>query len=126
MGQTLLNISSPVNQFLWTDTLIGGAVQTAKGSSAVCFYINLDNTGNVSPVYLKVYDALQSTITVGVSAPDLAFKCIAGKMNSFILYTGSEFGFTFDNGISLACTTQPATGGTTSPINPVKVVIAFV
>jgi hypothetical protein len=126
LGQTLLNISSPVNEFLWTDTAIGGAVQTAKGSSAVAFYINLDNTGNVSPVFLKVYDALQSTITVGTSAPDLVFKCLAGKMNSFILYTGSEFGFTFDNGISLACVTQGGTGGTTSPSNFVKVVIAFV
>jgi hypothetical protein len=126
LGQTLLNISSPVNEFLWTDTQIGGAVQTAKGSSAVAFYINIDNTGNSSPVFLKVYDGLQSTITVGTSGPDLIFKCLAGKMNSFILYTGSEFGFTFDNGISLACTTQNGTQGTTSPVNPVKVVVAFV
>jgi hypothetical protein len=124
LGQTLLNISSPVNQFLWTDTAIGGAVQTAKGQSAVAFYFNLDNTGNVSPVYLRVYDALQSNITSGITAPDLQFKGLAGKMNSFVLYTGSEFGFTFDQGISLSCTTTPT--GTTSPLNFVKVVVAFV
>lgn len=107
--------ASPVGSKLVIDTSANATARNAvTGASGVLYTIEIDNTGNASAVYLKVYDA--PTVTVGTTVPDLVFKMNASVKRCFVIPEGMAF-----TDLSFACVTAGGTTGTTGPTNPVIV-----
>lgn len=126
MSITRVNVTSPSNVIIFTDNVMGNAVDGIKSTSAVCLWVTVDNTLNASAAsYVKLYNATSGSITVGVTAPDHILYCPAGVLNTFQLWTGAVLGVTFGTALSACCVTTGGTAGTISPAYSVTCSVAY-
>tara|TARA_R100000458_G_scaffold11760_1_gene9561 strand:- start:132 stop:530 length:399 start_codon:yes stop_codon:yes gene_type:complete len=93
-------------------------VETLDGTSGVLYKVEIDNTQNTVPVYVKLYDTT-GTVNVGGDAatgPDWAFMCPAGVTRVYSSPTGTTYG----NGLKAICVTAAGTdlNGTASSTAP--------
>jgi hypothetical protein len=126
MAITQINISSPANEILFTDTVMGNAVDAVKASSAKVYYITIDNSANGAVSYVKLYNVASGSVTVGTTAPDEVIYVPGNSIVTVPYYTGAAPGKTFGTALSAACVTAGGTAGVTSPSSPVIVTISYV
>ena len=128
MAITQINVASPANETIFTDTAIGNAVDAIKASSAKVYWLQIDNSANGGAAsYVKLYNLASGSVTVGTTAPDEVIYVPAGAVITQPLFTGAAPGKTFGTALTACCVTTGGTGGTTSP-GPahVTVTIAYV
>lgn len=88
------------------------------GAPGTVYMVQVDNTPNgAEVVYLKLYD--HGNPTVGTDPATMILKVAAGQKIVFAMPEGVTFG----TSLSAAVVTTPGDAGTTSPTNPVPVVI---
>jgi hypothetical protein len=81
------------------------------------FGIEVDNSGNTSDVFVKLWDAASSP-TVGTTVPNAGILRVeAGKRQPFFL--NGPAGLALSNNLYIVCVTTGGTGGTTAPTNAV-------
>lgn len=123
-------MSPPVNRgelaltsALWIlrDSDADATAEANVGPGAVTLYlIEINNANNATTaVYLKCYNA--TSVTVGTTVPDIILRAAGGATVSVAIPEGIVFG----TGLSVACTTEAGTAGTTSPASDVVVTIVF-
>jgi hypothetical protein len=126
MAITQIRIQTPANVVIFTDTVVGNAVDAIKASSAVLYYVIIDNTLNVAASYLKLYNLASGSTTVGTSAPDQIIYCPASSLITVPFYTGAAPGVVFGTALTAACVTAGGTAGTVSPSSAVVFTAAYV
>lgn len=127
MAITQVNVSSPSNQFIFTDTVMGNAVDAVKASSAVVYAVTVDNSANGGAAsYVKLYNLASGSVVVGTTAPDEIIYVPAGAIVTHLMFTGSVAGKTFGTALSAVCVTTGGTAGSSSPASAVKVSIDYV
>ena len=89
---------------------------TLTGTSGKLYKVEIDNTGNSVPVYVKLYDTTGG-VTHATTDPNWVLKCPASVSRVFTCATGNAFG----NGIKALCATEPGTGSTAT-VNPASAV----
>lgn len=95
-----------------------GATALQVGSGATTVYaIEVDNSGNTSAVYLRMYNLLFSSVSVGTTAPECVLKIPAGTKRKHFFNNG--VGMAFATAMTIACLTVGGTAGSTGPTNDV-------
>jgi hypothetical protein len=94
------------------------ANNNVAGGAATIYTLEVDNTGNGSAVYLKIYQ--NAAPVVGNTAPDAIIMAPGSTKVSMGFTSGWYFSI-----LSFACVTQGGNGGTTAPTNPVPVKILY-
>lgn len=100
----------------FTDVELNSTPELLLSGTPTAYGLEVDNTQNKEPVYVKVWD--QTSVTVGTTAPDFVFKVPAGKKRKQPLDSAST-GHAFGTGLSVGCVLTPGTPGSDSPTNPV-------
>ena len=115
MGFSKSNVVASPGAFSCVQTDATSTVDILKGASGSILKVEIDNTNNSVPVFVKAWDTTGS-VTVGTTANDFAFKCPASVLRVYSCPNGAAFG----NGLKVACVTDGGgTAGTTSPSNDV-------
>ena|ERR1700676_2210416 len=127
MPISTVNVSSPSNEIVFTDTAMGAAIDGIKASSAQVYSISVNNLLNGTSVYLKLYNLASGSVIVGTTAPDQIVLVPANAIVVENYFTsGSTPGKTFAVALSAACVTTGGTTGTTSPASSVIVSVSYV
>ena len=127
MAITQVNVSSPSNEIIFTDTQMGNTVDAVKASSAKVYSITIDNSANGGAAsYVKIYNLASGSVVVGTTAPDEIIYVPAGQIITVPYFTSSAPGKTFGTALSLICVTTGGTAGSTSPSSPVVVSVNYV
>lgn len=126
MAITQINITSPSNEIIFNDSAMGATVDAVKASSASLYSISVNNTGNASSVYVKLYNLASGSVTVGTTAPDEILYVPASSIITQNYFTsGATPGKTFGTALSAACVTTGGTAGVTPPASNVSVTISY-
>jgi len=127
MAITRVNVTTPSNEIIFTDTAMGAAVDAIKASSAVLNYIIIDNTANAGAAsYVKLYNLASGSVTVGTTAPDEIIYVPAAVVITHVFFTGAALGKTFGTALSAVCLTAGGTAGTTPPVSSVIVTVSYI
>jgi hypothetical protein len=126
MAITQVNVSTPTNEILFTETNLGNIVDAVKATSTKVYWIQIDNSANVAASYFKAWNATSGSITVGTTVPDLVILVPASSIISFPFFTAAVPGVTFATAFSIACLTTGGTAGTTSPASAVSCTVSYV
>lgn len=127
MAITQINVASPANEILFTDTAIGNAVDAIKASSAKVYWLQIDNSANGGAAsYVKLYNLASGSVTVGTTAPDEVIYVPAGAVITQLYNTGANPGKTFGTALSAACVTTGGTAGSSSPASSVILTVSYV
>lgn len=126
MAITQVNVSTPSNEIIFTDTQMGASADAIKASSALVNYVIVDNSANGgAPSYVKLYNLAAGSVIVGTTAPDEVIYVPAGKVITVPYFTASALGKTFGTALSAACLTTGGTAGTTPPVSAVIVTVSY-
>jgi len=96
----------------------------AAGTALITYAMEMDNSENAEDSYVKLYH--KASPTVSTDDPFGIFRVGPGKVRSELFSTnnlGLEHTDPTPLGVALACVTEPGTGGSVSPTNPVKVTV---
>jgi hypothetical protein len=126
MAITQVTVASPAVETVFQDTSMGGTADGVKSSSTVIYYVQVDNTLNGAPSYVKLYNLASGSVTVGTTVPDFVLYAAANKVQTYVFSTAASSGLTFGTALSAACTTAGGTSGNTSPSSSVVVTIVYV
>ncbi len=127
MAITQIQIATPANIFEFTDTSIGSSVDAIKASSAVLYWVLVDNSANSGAAsYVKLYNLASGSVIVGTTAPDEVIYVPGGQKITHVLYTGANPGKTFATAISAVCVTTGGTAGVIAPVSSVILTAAYV
>jgi len=114
--------STPGANVHYNDTA-NSTKQTVKAASTVVYQVRVDNSLNGVAVYVKLWNLLAASVTVGTTDPD---EIIFVPANQIInVKVNGEVGKTFATGVVEACVTTGGTGGTTSPTSAVPIEISY-
>jgi hypothetical protein len=126
MSITQLQTQTPNPQTIFTDTAVGVGVDAVKASSAVVYYIIVDNSANGgAATYVKLYNLASGSVVVGTTAPDEVIYVPAGKVVQHQFFTGANPGKTFGTALSAIAATTGGTAGNTPPSSSVVLTIAY-
>jgi hypothetical protein len=126
MAITQVTVASPASEIIFQDTAMGGTADGIKASSAVVYYVQVDNTLNGAASYVKLYNLASGSVTVGTTVPDQVLLVAANKVQTYVFSTAASSGMTFGTALSAACTTAGGTAGNTSPSSSVVVTVVYV
>jgi len=126
MTTTQINAATPSSEVIYTNTALGATKDAVKASSAVVYLVTVDNTLNGAASYVKLWNALSGSVTVGSTAPDEIIMVPANSSTSRPYFTGSAGGVTYGTGLTVACVTAGGTAGVTAPTSNVPVSIVYV
>lgn len=126
MSITQINVSSPSNEILFTDTAITNANDAVKASSAKVFWITLDNSANASSSYLKLYNVASGSVTIGTTAPDEIIYVPGLSIVTVNYGTSAAPGKTFGTALTACCVTTGGTAGASAPSSNVVCTISYV
>jgi hypothetical protein len=105
---------------------MGASVDAVKASSALVYSININNSANSVPSYVRLFNLASGSVIVGTTAPDSVLYVPANAVVSFALFTGVLAGITFGTALSACCVTTGGTAGVTAPLSSVAVTITYV
>lgn len=126
MAITQVNIGTPSNITVFSDSAMGAGVDAVKASSAVVYSVLIDNTLNGGAAcYVKLFNLASGSVVVGTTAPDEVIYVPAGQKVTHLLYTGANPGKTFGAALSAICVTTGGTGGSVAPASNVSVTINY-
>ncbi len=127
MAISQVNIGSPTNEFIYTDTAMGNTADGVKSSSAKLYAVTIDNSANLGAAsYVKLYNLASGSVIVGTTVPDEVIYVPAGAIVTRSFSTGAAPGVTFPTGLSAACVTTGGTVGNTAPASSVVVSVNYV
>jgi hypothetical protein len=128
MAVTTVNISSPSNEFVYTDTAMGTTIDAVKASSANVYSISINNTANAGAAsYVKLWNLASGSVILGTTPPDEIIYVPQGAIITHNFLTSAATpGKTFGTALSAACVTTGGTAGVTAPSSSVIVTINFV
>jgi hypothetical protein len=127
MAITQIEIGTPSNEYIFTDTAMGTSVDGIKVSSAKLYAVTIDNSANLAAAsYVKLYNALTGNVSLGTTAPDEVIYVPAGAVVTRNYWTGAAPGVTFGTALSAACVTTGGTAGVTPPVSSVIVSVNYV
>ena len=126
MSISVINVSSPSNEILYTSSAMGNTKEGINASSAVVNNVIVDNSLNVAATYVKLWNLASGSVTVGTTDPDEIIYVPAGAIVTHVLYTGAAVGKTFATGLTAAAVTTGGTGGVTSPSSACKVTVSYI
>ena len=77
MAITQVNVSSPTGEVIFTDTVMGNAVDAIKASSAKVYSVIIDNSANLGAAsYVKLFNVAASVFSI-IWHTTLPFRLIA-------------------------------------------------
>ncbi len=127
MAITQVNVQSPSNLVLVTDTVMGNAVDAIKASSTKVYSVTVDNSANGGAAsYVKLFNLAAGSVVLGTTAPDEVIFVPAGRVITVSYFDGAVPGKTFAAALSAACVTTGGTTGTSSPASAVVVTVEYV
>ena len=127
MAITQVTVQTPANEIIFNDSAMGNSADAIKASSALVYYVLVDNTANAgAATYVKLYNLAAGSVTVGVTVPDEVIYVPGGRKITHLLFDGSTLGKTFGTALSAAALTTGGTAGSTSPVSSVPVTISYV
>lgn len=108
--------ASPLAGRLVAETVAGVAPDNnVLGGAGSLFAIDVDNSANVAPVYLKLFD--NAAPVVGTTPADFVFKVPASARR----FLASTEGLPFTTALSFACVGGADQANVIAPTNPVIV-----
>lgn len=126
MAITQVNVSSPSNEIIFTDTAMGATADGVKSSSTVVYSISIDNSLNSGAVsYVKLFNLASGSVTVGTTVPDEVILAPAGSITILTFRTSASPGKTFGTALAACCVTTGGTAGNTPPSASVTVSISY-
>ena len=126
MAITQVNVSTPVNQIIFTDTALAATVDAVKASSAVVSSISVNNSANAAASYVKIWNVAQGSVVLGTTAPDKIIWIPASSIVTENFFTAGAPGLTFGTALSIACVTTGGTAGTSPPVSSVSCSVSYV
>lgn len=90
-------------------------------AASTLYAIEINNAANSSNVFVKLYDNVTGSVTVGTTDPDVILKAQASTKVTYQFDQGIAFG----TGVILACLTTAGTAGTSSPSSAVIVKLNY-
>jgi hypothetical protein len=127
MAITQIAVQTPANEFLFTDTAMGNTADAIKGSSALAYYVFVDNSANAGAAsYVKLFNLAAGSVVVGTTSPDEVIYVPGGAKITHMLFTNAAPGKTFNTALSALCVTTGGTAGSTAPVSSVIVTVSYV
>jgi hypothetical protein len=126
MAINQINISTPAPLQVFTDSAMGNAVDGIKAGAAQLYAVTVNNLGNATPVYVKLYNLASGAVTVGTTAPDMVIYAPGSMLVAQNFYSQSAPQLPFATALSAACVTTGGTAGTISPAVAVPVSVTYV
>lgn len=126
MSITQIPIATPSAIIEFTDTAIGNTADAVKGSSALVYWVLVDNSANAAATYVKLYNLASGSVTVGTTVPDEVIYCPANARITHVLYNNNTPGKTFGTALSACAVTAGGTAGVTAPSSNVSCTIVYV
>jgi hypothetical protein len=127
MAITQVNVSTPANEILFTDTAMGAVADAIKASSAVVNYLIIDNSANAAAAsYVKLYNLAAGSVIVGTTSPDEVIYVPAAAVITQAYFTKAVLGKTFGTALAAACVTTGGTAGTSAPVSSVIVTVSYI
>jgi hypothetical protein len=124
---TNIVVQTPALETLYTDSAMGNTADAIKGSSALVYYLFIDNSANAgAPTYVKLFNLAAGSVIVGTTVPDEVIYVPAAAKITHILWTGSLPGKTFNVALSAIAVTTGGTAGSTAPTSAVPVTVSYV
>jgi len=108
---------STIGAVIVEDTASDNTPQTVDLSGGTLYQVFIDNTANSAVSYVKLYEAVKTSVTVGTTPPSFIFPCPASVTKQFDFPTGIAYA----TALSVSSVTAAGTGGTTSPTGAVLV-----
>lgn len=94
------------------DADVDDTLEENVGDGPVTIYgVLIDNSANAAITYVKFWDAVPSTITLGTTAPDMILPVQASGR----IYYGFKGGIPFATAMTPGAVTTPGTAGVTPP-----------
>lgn len=124
MSISQIVIGSPALETLFSDTNLGNTVDAVKGSSAIIYWVTVNNSGNASNTYVRMWNTAAGSVVNGTTQADQVLFCPAGAVQTYFFQTSGFPGLTFGTALSIAANTNPFTS-TSSPVSPVTVTLAY-
>lgn len=126
MAITQVPIATPSAIIEFTDTALANTADAVKGSSALVYWVLVDNSANAAATYVKLYNLAAGSVTVGTTVPDEVIYCPANARITQVLYNNNAPGKTFGTALAAAAVTAGGTAGTVSPSSNVSCTIVYV
>lgn len=123
-GPQNVNISPSPSVGGWTpysNLALTNSVATAKPSSGKIGTVHIDNTMNMSEVYVQFFDQAAQNITLGTTTPTYVLVVPAYGTEEF---SWGESGLRHSKAINIAATTTPT--GLSPPGNPVGILVTLI
>lgn len=126
MAITQVNVTSPSNEIIFTDTAMGNTADGVKSSSAVVYSISIDNSLNSgAPSYVRLFNLASGSVVVGTTVPDEVIYAPSGSITVMTFRTSAAPGKTFGTALSACCVTVGGTSGAVAPSSSVTVSISY-
>jgi hypothetical protein len=126
MAITQINVSSPSNEVIFTDTSMVATADGIKSSSALVYSISIDNSQNAGAAsYVKLFNLASGSVTVGTTVPDEVIYAPQGSITVLSFKTSANPGKTFGTALAACCVTTGGTAGNTPPSSSVVVSISY-
>ena len=113
MALSLTGVVADAGGTFATQTTATSTPDTLKSGSGTLFKVEINNTTNSSPVFVKLYNNGGGAPTVGSTDPAFVFKCPASVSRVYSCPKGTAFA----NALYAACVTTGGTAGTGNPTN---------
>lgn len=126
MSIASVNVTTPTNIIEFSDTAMSNAVDAVKASSAILYFVTIDNSANAGAAsYVKLFNVASGSVTVGTTAPDEVIYVPAATVITQLYFTGATAGKTFATALTACCVTTGGTAGNTGPASSVIVTIGY-
>ena len=90
-------------------------------AASTLYSVEINNAANTANSFVKLYDNVTGSVTVGTTDPDVILKAQASAKVTYQFDQGIAFG----TGMILACLTTAGTAGTTGPTSDVAVKLVY-
>ena len=117
------DVSNPLGTLVATESQgLASSVTQIDDSGGTIYQIEINNSGNQSDVYLKLYQGSGNTPTVGSTAPDHIIKCLSASTVSVAYPDGLAYTVAL---FAAVVSGSGGTEGTTDPTGTVKYRIRY-
>lgn len=111
MAVSNISIAQISGANLFIDTANSNSAVAIKGSSAVLYQLELDNTANGASTYCKIFNVAAGSVVVGTTAADMVILIPASVKITMVFPDG----VTFSTALSVASVTGKAESSSTAP-----------
>ena len=117
-------LTSTNQQFAGTEAVnvdLPHTSETIKNGALFLFQVKIDNSANSAKSYVKLYDVVAGSVTVGSTVPNFILPCAAESTAEYSFFPGAHF----STELCATCVTTAGTSGNSSPTSAVIVRFLF-